>query len=577
MKNIFILILGIYFNVTALNWYVDNTASGSHNGTSWTNAWQSFSQIVWASLSAGDSLLISGGTVSKTYGEELDFGKSGTVANPIVISVGQASPHNGILIIDGTGHNYGMDIRNDSNLVINGKIPGSEVPHIKIVNATYHGVNFYEVVKNIDLSYIEATLNNSHGLYYYVTYSTNLGSIHHCKFHDNAQGVAETAEECFISSSGQPDGDRYGVFKFHHNEVYNTCSDFIKISVPGTDFYNNLLHTRLPYRFDHPDGIQVWTNYLRIYNNKFYDFERTDSDVSLNSYIRFNPQDAIAIPPSGAVKNILVYNNEFTETVFNITALNYFRGFDVAYEASGIVSIDSVVIINNTFVGIPFSSMIFNFGTLSSAVVSNVIIENNIIKNCAQPPNASSAFISIGDASLTYGSHGSGADIIIDYNIVYASSGSWGSSIGINGVTYTYPNFKIAQPCQVHDAGSLINPLLNTDYTLQLGSPAIDQGTILEARFATDIAGIIRPFGSSWDIGANEYHNSYKYKGYSFLIMDTTVTVKCSTFTKCKLIQDTASISTFVKCDSITLGSNEVHNFNSVAGKKNRIRSITLR
>jgi hypothetical protein len=35
-------------------WYVNNTASGSNNGTSWTNAWKSFSNINWSSIQPGE-------------------------------------------------------------------------------------------------------------------------------------------------------------------------------------------------------------------------------------------------------------------------------------------------------------------------------------------------------------------------------------------------------------------------------------------------------------------------------------------------------------------------------------------
>jgi len=55
------------------------------------------------------------------------------------------------------------------------------------------------------------------------------------------------------------------------------------------------------------------------------------------------------------------------------------------------------------------------------------------------------------------------------------------------------------------------NPLFITpawgsvgNYHLQLGSPAIDQGTS-EGTLSTDLEGNPRPFGAGFDIGAYEY------------------------------------------------------------------------
>jgi hypothetical protein len=57
----------------AKNWYVDNAALGVSNGTSWENAWKSFSSVVWGSVGImpGDTLFISGGATSKTYHDGL--------------------------------------------------------------------------------------------------------------------------------------------------------------------------------------------------------------------------------------------------------------------------------------------------------------------------------------------------------------------------------------------------------------------------------------------------------------------------------------------------------------------------
>ncbi len=100
----FSLLLFVFFLIVpayAANHYVDKNAAGSNNGSSWSNAWESFGAISWSSVNAGDIIYISGGSDSTIYNETLTVGKSGTSGSRIVISHGTESGHNGKVIIDG--------------------------------------------------------------------------------------------------------------------------------------------------------------------------------------------------------------------------------------------------------------------------------------------------------------------------------------------------------------------------------------------------------------------------------------------------------------------------------------------
>src|SRR5574338_1113696 len=102
--KILIITLLFFFTVSAQTlWYIDRDATGSKNGTSWANDWNRFEQISWASISAGDTIYVSGGTDSTTYKPALfNVGASITVvsyspyytfATPVIIERALQSGH----------------------------------------------------------------------------------------------------------------------------------------------------------------------------------------------------------------------------------------------------------------------------------------------------------------------------------------------------------------------------------------------------------------------------------------------------------------------------------------------------
>ena len=96
------LILCAGSSVFAASWYVDKDASGSNNGTSWTNAWESFADISWSSVSSGDTVYISGGSSSKTYYETLEI-EDQSYSSTVTVKPGVDSGHDGDVKIDGQG------------------------------------------------------------------------------------------------------------------------------------------------------------------------------------------------------------------------------------------------------------------------------------------------------------------------------------------------------------------------------------------------------------------------------------------------------------------------------------------
>jgi len=83
------------------NHYVDPAATGSNNGSSPTNAWESIADISFGSISAGDSVLFKAGATfvstqwnvnkSGTAGSPVVFSRYGTGANPLFTGNGSSS------------------------------------------------------------------------------------------------------------------------------------------------------------------------------------------------------------------------------------------------------------------------------------------------------------------------------------------------------------------------------------------------------------------------------------------------------------------------------------------------------
>ena len=165
----------------------------------------------------------------------------------------------------------------------------------------------------------------------------------------------------------------------------------------------------------------------------------------------------------------------------------------------------------------------------------NLVAGNRIYNNSTNDPSAPGILFSSGDGNMAYNNivYGNKYGIQIMYrnptnskvynntiynnkpghgitisghstnalaknNVVYYNGGAEGN-IRDHGISSQLANNLTTNPKFVNQS--------NADFHLQAGSPAIDAGTSISG-ITTDIAGVARPQGSSFDIGAYEFQGS---------------------------------------------------------------------
>ena len=131
------------------NHYVDgNLTTGKNDGTSWSNAWKSFSSINWNQIQPGDVIYISGGVDSVVYQEQLNIQTHGSLNKYVTVQNGLDAGHNGRVIIDGNySRNYGIYIEQGCGSSQVGS--WLYVKGIEVKRTRSHGIYLHCSVNNI--------------------------------------------------------------------------------------------------------------------------------------------------------------------------------------------------------------------------------------------------------------------------------------------------------------------------------------------------------------------------------------------------------------------------------------------
>jgi Chitobiase/beta-hexosaminidase C-terminal domain len=354
----------ISLNVRAATWFVDSTATGSNNGTSWANAWTSLNSA--SAIAAGDTVFISGGPTggTRTYNVSgntfpIKPGTSPTVRT--TYRIGQDALHNGTATINGTvstGNYFVIDGNaGDGARHFNMPIPWMS---FSTSNATYVKFSYINYGNSSDAIRLERPVHIE---------------VDHCYLRKT---VGNPDWATAIGGFEQDDATGFGNNAIHHNEFYiprngkgdGGGDDGWTSFGSGTDFYNNLVvgyfdPTWLPPQNQHQDGIQMSgnANWVRIYNNIFVDC--SNSAIYTTTF-------------NGPSSHWRIYNNIMAGQNQSITG-SPMRGIDIN-EDGGHPDYQDYVVCNNILVNLGDASRQASFGIRLDGLTNyiNCIATNNI-------------------------------------------------------------------------------------------------------------------------------------------------------------------------------------------------------
>ena len=351
-------------------WYVDNAAEGTDAGTSWTDAWPSFADVVWGGVGvvAGDTLYISGGAESKTYTEKWTIGASGSAGNLINIKPGSASAspdgHAGMVIFDYVAAQTGLAIGWSADYI---NFDGEKVG---VSNITFKNFTNTSDADDCEL-FSGAGANGNIATYLTITdvgnaivwgaSSTN-NEISYCTI----TGIKGDTAIRFYAT-----GNDWDLNKIHHNTIEMMSmtgggADGIQTG-NGISIYNNsfsVTYTEDVFDGGHPDICQITGDNVKIYNNDFKNVG--DATLDFDMWSNLTPE------------NIYIYNNVFRIVDDIDTYPQYFRMYS---STSDITSLTNLKILNNTFIdniGYSGSSYGISIQGVSATTASGVEIKNNI-------------------------------------------------------------------------------------------------------------------------------------------------------------------------------------------------------
>ena len=345
----------------ATTWYVDSVATGSHNGTSWANAWTSPTQV--SGVVAGDTVYISGGPSGQSRSYSIPSAwtpPSGTPTSRITYQIGQDASHNGTA----TFACAAGFITGSSYIVVSGDA-GDGKMHFQLQQ---HGGGWAFTLTgqtNVRVSYINGG-QDTRTWFFANDGGGSSFEVDHCYFYKLTHSEDDVI--VYVRQYGQT----YDNTKIHDNEFHAPHRPNTKPDGFGDDFLSG----------------QQWSG-VSVYNNKCISY-------SVTNYLAGQHQDGSQ--PLGG-DHVKWYNNYFENvTGYPFYGDAFYAGFSNLYVFNNVIVItDPEVRGEDSPQGIAIGS------EMGGAPFSNIVVSNNLIADYG-----AHGAINLGDGgsgTISYGSN----------------------------------------------------------------------------------------------------------------------------------------------------------------------------
>lgn len=385
---------------------------------------------------------------------------------------------NGVGIIECTNNGDALGLAQPAYGITAKSGSGWTIRDLTIRNIFVHTYNATNVVAAYstrgvfasNISDFTVSGNTITGAYVGVYYIANGASLNNCTIEGNTLAKCSTA---LISALGGSATDAMSGVVIADNDI-----------AMGLNWFD-------PPNNNHIDGIHTWTSPGTI----------TGLDIHGN-YIHGDPSTHCTgyVYVEGNFVSPLFYNNVM------VGSTNRPAGGFFAFKLGATTT--QFHVFNNTVVGLAANNTGGTGIQILAAAGTVAELKNNILTNL---------FVGV------YGKDAPGGLFTSDYNSFFGNGMvGWLAS----GSYSTLASWQTVTGGDAHSLSS--DPALTGAYTPSTGSPARDAGIALASYFTTDKAGLARPQGSGWDIGAYEYAGSVAFSTTASSGSESTAAVSLS-------------------------------------------------